>query len=63
VATGAANGRHPLWLIHLISFMGYDLSRWVRLGAVVAAVALCVLAAWELRRPRRERLAARPASS
>ncbi len=60
VATGASTGRHPLWLIHLASFIGYDLTRWVRLGAVIAAVALCAFGAWELRRPRRERPALRP---
>jgi hypothetical protein len=63
VATGAANGPRPLWLVQLIRFVGYDLSPWVRLGAVVAVVALCAVSAWQLRRPRRERLLARPAPS
>jgi hypothetical protein len=63
VATGAANGPRPPWLVQLTHFIGYDLARWVRLAAVVAVVVLCVLAAWQLRRPRRERLPARPAPS
>jgi hypothetical protein len=63
VATGAANGEHPLWLVYLINFMGDGLSRWARLAAVLAAVALCVLAAWNQRSPARERIAARPALS
>jgi hypothetical protein len=33
--------------------VGNDLTPDVRLGAVIAAVLLCVLGAWELRRPRR----------
>ena len=63
VATGAAGGPHAQWLSQLIYFVGNDLTRWVRLGAVVAAVALCAFGAWQLRRPRRERRAAQPAPS
>jgi hypothetical protein len=63
VATGAANGERPLWLVSLIGFMGNDLARWARLAAVLAAVALCLLAAWQQRRPRPERMRARPALS
>jgi hypothetical protein len=58
VAIDTTNLQHSSWAWHLARFIGYDLSRWVRLGAVVAVVALCVLAAWLPRRPRRERLAA-----
>jgi hypothetical protein len=60
VATGAGFERHPLGLVHLIAFVGNDLSPWVRLGTVVAAVILCVLGAWALRRPRAEKLAVEP---
>jgi hypothetical protein len=52
VATGAAT-RHPHELTRVIAFVGNDLSPDVRLGAVIAAVVLSVLGAWELRRPRR----------
>ena len=52
VATGAV-ARHPHALTRVISFVGYDLSPAVRLGAVIAAVVLCALGAWELRRLRR----------
>jgi hypothetical protein len=62
VANGAASGPHPQWVSRMTEFVGYDLTRYVRLGAAVAAAALCVLAAWELRR-RREGNAAAPASS
>ena len=51
VATGAA-ARHPPGLSRVISFVGNDLSPYVRLGAVIAAVLLCLAGAWELRRPR-----------
>ena len=51
VATGAAGQPHPLWLTRLIGFVGNDLSPFVRLGAVAAALAACALGAWELRRP------------
>jgi len=51
VATGAA-ARHPPGLTPVISFVGNDLSPYVRLGTVIAAVLLCLLGAWELRRPR-----------
>lgn len=61
VANGASGGPHPRWLTQLIMFMGYDLSRFARLGAAVAAVALCVLAAWEPRPGRPERLNRRQA--
>jgi hypothetical protein len=50
VATGAA-ARHPPGLTQVISFVGNELSPYVRLGAVIAAVLLCLLGAWELRRP------------
>jgi hypothetical protein len=65
VATGARGEPEALWLKRLITFMGYDLSRCVRLGVVIAAVVLCVLAAgWELRQPRSRRaVAPQPASS
>ncbi len=52
VATGAAH-RHPHELTRVIAFVGLDLSPGVRLGAVIAAVVLCALGAWELRQPRR----------
>jgi hypothetical protein len=52
VATGAAT-RHPHELTRVIAFVGNDLSPDVRLAAVIAAVVLCVLGAWELRRPQR----------
>jgi alpha-1,6-mannosyltransferase len=51
VATGAAT-RHPHELTRVIAFVGNDLSPDVRLAAVIAAVVLCVLGAWELRRPQ-----------
>jgi hypothetical protein len=63
VATGAGSGPHAQWLSQLIYFVGNDLTRWVRLSAVVAAVVLCAFGAWELRRPRRERLAVQSAPS
>jgi hypothetical protein len=62
VATGAKSGPHPQWLGQLITFVGDDLSPYVRLGTVVAAVLLCVFAAWELRRPRAERPVLEPAA-
>ena len=52
VATGAAP-RHPHELTRVIAFVGNDLTPDVRLAAVIAAVLLCALGAWELRRPRR----------
>jgi hypothetical protein len=52
VATGAGFQPHPLWLTQLIGFVDNDLSPWVRLGTVVAAIVLCLLAAWTLRWPR-----------
>jgi hypothetical protein len=60
VATGAGGQHHPAWLTHVIGFVGNDLSPWVRLAAVAAAVVLCVLAAWGLRRPRAWRLVQEP---
>jgi hypothetical protein len=51
VATGAA-ARHPPGLTQVISFVGNELSPYVRLGAVIAAILLCLLGAWGLRRPR-----------
>jgi hypothetical protein len=65
VATGAGGGAHvapPLWLTHVIGFLGSDLSPWVRLGTAVAVVILCVLGAWTLRRPRAERPAVKAAA-
>ena len=63
VATGAAADHlHPPALVRVIAFVGNDLSPWVRLAAVVAAVAACALGAWELRRPRPERLTVEPAA-
>jgi hypothetical protein len=56
VATGAATRLHPAALPQVTAWVGTTLSPYVRLGAVVAAVVLCVYAAWELRRPRTERL-------
>jgi hypothetical protein len=50
VATGAA-ARHPPGLTQVISFVGNDLSPYVRLGTVITAALLCLLGAWELRRP------------
>jgi len=52
VATGAVS-RHPHELGRVMAFVGNGLSPYVRLGAVIAAVVLCVLGAWELRRPQR----------
>jgi hypothetical protein len=57
VATGAGWEPRAAWLTRLISFVGYDLSPWVRLATVVAAVILCVAGAWTLRRPRAGRRA------
>ena len=58
VATGAGGGplHHspPVWLMHVIGYVGNDVSPWVRLGTAVAAVILCVLGAWTLRQPRAE---------
>lgn len=61
VANGASGGQHPRWLTQLIMFMGYDVARFARLGVAVAAVALCALAAWHLRRGRPERRSRRQA--
>ena len=55
VATGAAS-RHPPGLTQVIAFVGNDLTPYVRLGTVIAAVLLCLAGAWELRRPRPESL-------
>jgi hypothetical protein len=63
VATGAGVQPHPMWLTHVIGFVSYDLSPWVRLGAAVAAVILCVLGAWTLRRTRAERPAVEVAAA
>jgi hypothetical protein len=52
VAAGAGFEPRPQWMTRLIGFVGYDLSPWVRLAAVAAAVILCVAGAWALRRPR-----------
>jgi hypothetical protein len=58
VATGAAPGDvRSAALLRIIAFVGTGLSPWVRLGAVVVAVAACVFSAWELRQPQPERLA------
>jgi hypothetical protein len=54
--------RHiPLSLVDLINFLGYGLSRYVRLGVVIVAVVLCAAAAWERRRPGVPRVPARQA--
>jgi hypothetical protein len=55
VATGAEGRSHPEWLAHIVQFVGLDLSPWVRLGAAITAVILCVLGAWTMRRPRAQR--------
>jgi hypothetical protein len=61
VATGAGAGSVQSGaLLRIIAFVGTELSPWVRLGAVVAAVAACVLGAWELRQSQPERLAVEP---
>jgi hypothetical protein len=52
VALGAGGQPHPAWLTHLVSFIGDDLSPWVRLVTVIVAIALCTLDAWPLRRWR-----------
>jgi hypothetical protein len=52
----------PMWLAHVIGFVGSEVSPWVRLGTVLAAVVLCVLGAWTLRRPRAERPAVEAAA-
>jgi hypothetical protein len=65
VATGAGGHEHrpdEAWLRQVIAFVGNDLSPWVRLGTVLAAVILCVLGAWTLRRPRAERAAGQAAA-
>jgi hypothetical protein len=60
VATGAGSEPHPVWLTRIISFVCYELSPWVRLGTAAAAVILCVLGAWAVRRPRAGRPAMEP---
>ncbi|HUA27348.1 MAG TPA: hypothetical protein VMC03_00550 [Streptosporangiaceae bacterium] len=54
VATGAAGEPQPEWFGDVTGFIGNGVSPWVRLGAVIAAVALCTVDAWPLRgrRPR-----------
>ncbi len=52
VATGAGGQPHPPWLTQLIAFTGNDLSPWVRLATVIAAIALCTLNAWSPIWPR-----------
>jgi hypothetical protein len=52
VATGAGAQPHPGWLNDVLNFVGDDLSPWVRLATVIAAIALCTLDAWPLSRPR-----------
>jgi hypothetical protein len=52
----------PMWLANVIGFVGGEVSPWVRLGTVLAAVVLCVLGAWTLRRPRAERPAVEAAA-
>ena len=51
-----------MWLARVIGFVGSEVSPWVRLGTVLAAVVLCVLGAWTLRRPRAERPAVEAAA-
>ena len=55
VATGSEGQIRPDWLANAVQFVGLGLSPWVRLSVAVAAVILCVLGAWTLRRPRAER--------
>jgi hypothetical protein len=65
VATGAGGHEHrpqEALLRQVIAFVGNDLSPWVRLATVVAAVILCLLGAWALRRPRAERPAGQAAA-
>jgi hypothetical protein len=53
MATGAMGQQpHPGWLEHVLDFVGNDLSPWVRLATVIAAIALCALDAWPMRWPR-----------
>jgi hypothetical protein len=52
VATGAGKQPHPDWVTSVMGFAGDDLSPWVRLATVIAAITLCTLDAWLPRRPR-----------
>jgi hypothetical protein len=61
VAAGAAGQPHPAWLTNIVWFVGNELSPWVRLGAAIVAVLLCVLNAWPLRWPRSRGLTLEPA--
>jgi hypothetical protein len=63
VATGAGVGWHLNWASRMVNFIGNSVSRDVRLGAVVIAVLLSAAAAWELRRPPPDSLAAEPTVS
>jgi hypothetical protein len=51
VALGAGGQPHPEWLTDVIGFIGNDLSPWIRLATVIAAIAFCTLDAWPLRWP------------
>jgi hypothetical protein len=62
MATGYVGRSPATWLTHVIGFVGSDLSPWIRLGAALAAVILCVLGAWTLRQPRAERPAVEAAA-
>jgi hypothetical protein len=55
MATGANGPPRSMWLRHVVDFVGSYVSPWVLLGTALAAVVLCVLGAWTLRRPRAER--------
>jgi hypothetical protein len=61
VAVNTTVGPAPLWLLRVITFLDFDLSRFVRLGVVIAALALCLAATWELGWRRRPRARARQA--
>jgi len=52
MAAGASEQPDPGWLRHIFDFIGTDLSPWVRLATVVAAIALCTLDCWPMRWPR-----------
>ena len=52
MATGASGQPDRGWLRHVFDFLGNDLSPWVRLATVIAAIAFCTLDAWPMRWPR-----------
>jgi alpha-1,6-mannosyltransferase len=49
VATGAGAQPQPGLLTDVVNFVGDDLSPWVRLATVIAAIVLCTMDAWPLR--------------